>query len=131
MDEKAEFAARLKQAMLDAGYEPRPSVIEREFNQRYWGRSISFQAARQWLLGNAVPQQDKLQILAEWLKIEPQALRFGEVSVQSVRERKKRWEDAITGPEREVMEAFLSLPAEQKKVAREVILALVIASNKT
>lgn len=128
MDEKAEFAARLKQAMLDAGYEARPSVIEREFNQRYWGRSISFQAARQWLLGNAVPQQDKLQILAEWLKIEPQALRFGEVSVQSVREKKKRWEDALAGPEREVMEAFLSLPAAQKKVAREVILALAKAS---
>lgn len=128
MDEKAEFAARLKQAMLDAGYEPRPSVIEREFNQRYWGRSISFQAARQWLLGNAVPQQDKLQTLAEWLKIEPQALRFGEISVQSVRERKQRWEDAVTGPEREVMEAFLSLPAAQKKVAREVILALAKAS---
>jgi len=128
MDEKAEFAARLKQAMLDAGYEPRPSVIEREFNQRYWGRSISFQAARQWLLGNAVPQQDKLQILAEWLKIEPQALRFGEISVQSVRERKQRWEDALAGPEREVMEAFLSLPAAQKKVAREVILALAKAS---
>ena len=129
MDEKAEFAARLKQAMLDAGYEPRPSVIEREFNQRYWGRSISFQAARQWLLGNAVPQQDKLQILAEWLKIEPQALRFGEVSVQSVREKKKRWEDALAGPEREVMEAFLSLPATQKKVAREVILALAARQN--
>jgi hypothetical protein len=42
MDEKAEFAARLKQAMLDAGYEPRPSVIEREFNQRYWGARFRF-----------------------------------------------------------------------------------------
>ena len=128
MDEKAEFAERLKQAMLAAGYEPRPSVIEREFNQRYWGRSISFQAARQWLLGKAVPQQDKLQVLAEWLKMEPQILRFGGQSVLSVREKRKRWEDAIAGPEREVLEVFISLPAEQKKVAREVILALAKAS---
>ncbi|MGB4912839.1 MAG: hypothetical protein WBO95_12085 [Candidatus Dechloromonas phosphoritropha] len=124
MDEKAEFAERLKQAMLAAGYEPRPSVIEREFNQRYWGRSISFQAARQWLLGKAVPQQDKLQILADWLKIEPQILRFGGEAIRSVQEKKKRWEEAVTGPEREVLEAFVNLPAPQKKVAREVILAL-------
>ncbi len=127
MDEKAEFAARLKQAMLDAGYEPRPSVIEREFNQRYWGRSISFQAARQWLLGNAVPQQDKLQILADWLRIEPQILRFGGEAIRSVQAKKKRWDEAIAGPEREVLEAFIALPAEQKKVARAVILALANA----
>jgi len=120
MDEKAEFAELLKQAMLAAGYEPRPSVIEREFNQRYWGRSISFQAARQWLLGKAVPQQDKLQILADWLQI----LRFGGEAIRSVQEKKKRWEEAVTGPEREVLEAFVNLPAPQKKVAREVILAL-------
>ena len=124
MDEKAEFAARLKQAIQDAGYEARPSVIEREFNQRYWGRSISFQAARQWLLGGAIPAQDKLQILAEWLKIEPQILRFGGQAVLSVQEKKKRWDAAISGPEREVLEAFINLPAEKKKVAREVILAL-------
>ena len=124
MDEKAEFAERLKQTMLAAGYEPRPSVIEREFNQRYWGRSISFQAARQWLPGKAVPQQDKLQILADWPKIGPQILRFGGEAIRSVQEKKKRWEEAVTGPEREVLEAFVNLPAPQKKVAREVILAL-------
>lgn len=129
MDEKAEFAARLKQAMLDAGYEARPSVVEREFNQRFWGRSISFQAARQWLLGNAVPQQDKLQVLADWLKIEPQTLRFGGKAAISVQEKKKRWEDSIAGPEREILEAFINLPAPQKKVAREVILALAKVSS--
>ncbi len=129
MDEKAEFAQRLKQAMLAAGYEARPSVIEREFNQRFWGRSISFQAARQWLLGTSIPQQDKLQVLAEWLQIEPQILRFGGEAIFSVQERKKRWDAAISGPEREVLEAFINLPVEQKKVAREVILALAKANS--
>lgn len=129
MDEKAEFAQRLKQAMLAAGYEAWPSVIEREFNQRFWGRSISFQAARQWLLGTSIPQQDKLQVLAEWLQIEPQILRFGGEAIFSVQERKKRWDAAISGPEREVLEAFINLPVEQKKVAREVILALAKANS--
>lgn len=131
MNEKLEFANRLANAMLNAGYEARASVLEPQFNTRYWGKPVTYQAVTRWLKGEAIPAQDKLQVLAEWLKIEPQALRFGEVSVQSVRERKKRWEDAITGPEREVMEAFLSLSAEQKKVARAVILALAKASAQT
>lgn len=130
MDEKLEFANRLANAMLNAGYEARASVLDIQFNTRYLGKPVTYQAVTRWLKGEAIPAQDKLQVLAEWLKIEPQALRFGEVSVQSVRERKKRWEDAITGPEREVMEAFLSLPTEQKKVAREVILALAKASTQ-
>ncbi|MBL0355325.1 MAG: transcriptional regulator [Dechloromonas sp.] len=123
MDEEAEFAERLKQTMLAAGYEPRPSVIEREFNQRYWGRSISFRPRGKWLLGKAVPQQDKLQILADWLKIEPQILRFGGEAIRSVQEEKAlgrsrhRTRARGTGGLRQP-------PAPQKKVAREVILAL-------
>lgn len=124
MSQKIEFAERLKQAMRDAGYEPRPGLLEKEFNTRYWGRAVTFQAASRWLKGLSIPQQDKLQVLAEWLKIEPQALRFGADSIRSVREKKSLWEDAIAGPEREVLEAFIGLPAAQKKVAREVILAL-------
>ncbi|MDD2744236.1 MAG: hypothetical protein PHV02_18405 [Rhodocyclaceae bacterium] len=129
MNQKTEFAERLKQAMLTAGYQARPGVLEKEFNTRYWGRAVTFQAVSRWLKGLSIPEQDKLQVLAEWLKIEPQALRFGEASVQLVREKQKRWEDAVAGPEREVMEAFLSLPAAQKKVAREVILALAKANE--
>lgn len=128
MDEKVEFSQRLKQAIGDAGYSLRPIVLEREFNTRYWGRPITVQAVRRWLNGEAIPSQDKLQVLAEWLKIEPQILRFGGEAALSVQEKKKRWEDAIAGPEREVMEVFLSLPAAQKKVAREVILALAKAA---
>lgn len=128
MDEKVEFSQRLKQAIGEAGYSLRPVVLEREFNMRYWGRPITVQAVRRWLNGEAIPSQDKLQVLADWLKIEPQILRFGGEAVLSVQEKKRRWEDALAGPEREVMEAFISLPAAQKKVAREVILALAKVS---
>ena len=129
MNEKSEFSQRLKQAMTDAGFPVRPIVLEREFNTRYWGRPISVQAVRRWLNGEAIPAQDKLQILADWLKVEPQILRFGGEAIVSVQKKKKRWEDAIAGPEREVLEAFIGLPAEQKKVAREVILALAKAHS--
>lgn len=122
MDEKFGFAQRLREAMTRAGYEPRPSVLEREFNTRYWGRSVTLQAVRRWLRGEALPAQDKLQVLADWLRVEPQVLRFGEQATLSAREHQKRWEDQMSPLERETMDAFLQLPAPQRKLISEVIL---------
>lgn len=124
MDEKSEFADRLSKAMKTAGYEARPAILEKEFNARYWGRSVTFQAVSRWLRGEAIPSQDKLQVLAEWLGVEPHILRFGEHIAQRVRERQQRWDEGIGHLEREVFEAFLGLPAPQRKAIREVILAL-------
>lgn len=122
MDEKSQFAARLREAMIAAGYEPRPTVLEKGFNSRYWGRSVTFQAVSRWLRGEAIPSQEKLLILAEWLGVEPHMLRFGEQAILSARARKRRWEEAIGYQEREMFEAFLNLPAPQRKIVREVIL---------
>lgn len=122
MNEKLEFAQRLRDAMVGAGYAARPSVLEREFNTRYWGQSVTLQAVSRWLNGQAIPSQDKLQTLAEWLKVEPQILRFGAQVALSVHEHRKRWEDKLTYQERETVDAYLQLPAPQRKVVREVIL---------
>ncbi|MDR0380332.1 MAG: transcriptional regulator [Candidatus Accumulibacter sp.] len=130
MNEKAAFSGRLKLAMANAGYPVRPVVLEREFNIRYWGRPITVQAVRRWLRGEAIPAQDKLQILAEWLQVEPQALRFGEQAKIPGNARKKRWDEMISGPEREVFEAFLDLPAEERKAVRTLILALGTTKRK-
>jgi len=129
MDETQEFSERLKQAMVDAGYAVRPIVLEREFNQRYWGRPISVQAVRRWMNGEAIPSQDKLQVLSEWLGVEPQILRFGGKSAFSVQEKKARWDAAISGPEREVLETYLSLPAAERKTIRDVIMAFAKSKN--
>jgi hypothetical protein len=129
MNEKAQFAERLKAAMQDAGYEPRSSVLEREFNLRYWGRPVTFQAVRRWLRGDSLPEQDKLLVLAEWLQVEPQVLRYGEGAAQRIQETRNRWEQAVAGEEREVMQAYLDLPAEQRKIIREVILAFAKSTS--
>ena len=127
MNEKLEFAERLRAAMVGAGMEPRPSVLERQFNARYWGKSVTFQAVSRWLKAEAIPGQDKLQTLAEILKIEPEILRFGEKVRSSVKEQKARWDEGIGYLERETFDAFLKLPAEQRKVVREVILTFAKA----
>lgn len=129
MSERSEFASRLREHIEAAGYESRPAVLEREFNSRYWGKSVSFQAVRRWLKGEAIPTQEKLQVLAEWLKVEPHVLRFGEHTTQVVRASRKRWEEGIDYLERETFEAFLALPANQRRSIREIILALASASS--
>ena len=124
MNEKAEFAKRLTDAMTQAGYPLRPVVLEREFNTRYWGRSVTMQAVRRWLRGEAIPSQEKLQVLADWLKVEPQVLRFGEAVRNSVQQQKQRWDEGIGYLERETFDTFLKLPAVHRKLARDVIMNL-------
>lgn len=130
MDEKAEFSKRLKDAVTSGGYDYRPIVIEREFNTRYWGRPISVQAVRRWMNGEAIPSQDKLQVLAEWLQVEPHVLRFGGEAVLNATTKKKQWDAALSGPEKEVLLAYLNLPAPERKTVREVILAFKRSTHK-
>jgi transcriptional regulator with XRE-family HTH domain len=91
---------------------------------------VSYQAVTRWLKGQAIPGQDKLQIIADWLNVEPHLLRFGEAIVKSVQEKRKRWDEGIGFQERELFEAFLNLPAEQRKAVREIILGLTQAKKQ-
>lgn len=131
MEHKLEFAQRLRDAMVTAGLEPRPGVLLNLFNAHYWGRSVSFQAASRWLRGEAIPAQDKLLVLAEILKVEPEVLRFGQAVRHRVQERRQRWDEGVGYQEREVFDAFLGLPAPQRKLVREVILAFAQVHAKS
>ena len=122
MDQKLEFAERLQAAMRAAGLEPRPAVLLQLFNTHYWGRSVTFQAVSRWLRGESIPGQDKLIVLAEVLKIAPEVLRFWESVRASVLSHRQRWDEGVGYLERETFDAFLKLPAPQRKVIREVIL---------
>ncbi|MEQ1662651.1 MAG: hypothetical protein ABL877_08135 [Thiobacillus sp.] len=124
---KAEFAQRLRHAMEAAGYEAKPAILEREFNQRYWGRAVTLHGVRRWLLGETFPAHDKLLALAEWLRVLPEELRDGKDIEKRIQQQRKRWDEGIGYQEREVFEAFLKLPVAQRKVVREVILAFVKA----
>jgi transcriptional regulator with XRE-family HTH domain len=131
MEHKLEFAQRLRDAMVAAGLEPRPGVLLNLFNAHYWGRSVSFQAASRWLRGEAIPAQDKLLVLAEILRVEPEVLRFGQAVRHRVQERRQRWDEGVGYQEREVFDAFLGLPAPQRKLVREVILAFAQVHAKS
>ena len=126
---KAEFAKRLQKALEIAGVPAKPAVLEREFNQRYWGKPITLYGVRRWLRGESFPAHDKVLCLAEWLGIEPSVLRYGDEVPKAIRARRKLWDEGVGYQEREIFELFLKLPVPQRKIAREVILALARANG--
>jgi transcriptional regulator with XRE-family HTH domain len=119
----ADFAERLAAAMKAAGYEAKPSVLEREFNQRYWGKPITLQGVRRWLRGEVIPPHSKIMTLAEWLHVTPQELGFGKEIEERVLKARKRWDEGIGYEERDIFEAFLKLSMPHRRLVREVIIA--------
>ncbi|WCM87798.1 XRE family transcriptional regulator [Acidovorax sp. NCPPB 3576] len=125
-DPKQLFAEKLRQAMVAAGYEPKPSVLEREFNTRHWGKPMTLHGVRRWLLGETMPDARKLITLAEWLRMPVQELAFGTPTPQA-REEAARWHVGLGYEDRELFETYLKLPVPKRRLAREVILAIAKA----
>ena len=121
------FAERLHTAIEKAGYKAEAAVLEREFNQRYYGKGVTLHGVNKWLKGQSIPRLDKIEVLAKWLCIPPEELTFGLEIKQQIKESRARWDDGIGFQEREVFEAFLALPVPQRKVVREVILTFARA----
>lgn len=79
LDEKILFSQRLQQTLSRLSLPTnKPTWFAREFNSRSINTTVSVQTAHNWLLGVAIPSQDKLQIISNWLGVSSQWLRFGE-----------------------------------------------------
>jgi hypothetical protein len=126
-DEKQAFSRRLADAMQARGYEPKPGVLHKLFNSHYKGRSVAFSTASKWLRGLVLPEQDKLLVLAALFNIEPQVLRYGGKS--RVGEGAAAWSQGLGAQDLAMVDAYLSLPASQRKLVRELIATLAKAAE--
>lgn len=126
--ESQQFAERLRSALESSGVRASPTVVANAFNLRYHGRSITPHTARNWLLGKVMPTQDKLRVLADWLQVSPDELRFGRAPGKTY------VFEMSTGPiemglaDREMVDRYLSLSQEERKTIRDVVSAFVLAS---
>ena len=120
-DEKAEFSVRLRAALKAAGIDASAAVLERRFNSRYAGAAVTAQAISGWLNGKAIPRQDKIRVLAAIVGMDPYELQYG--GGRRVGEGRPAWE-AMTAPERAMIDAYLNLSAPQRKLVRELVAAL-------
>ena len=126
-DAKQRFAQKLRNAMLAAGYEAKPSVLEREFNTRHWGKPMTLHGVRRWLLGETMPSPKKLMTLAQLLQVPLQELAWGEDVSHRVQERPAPWHPGLGYEDRELFDIYLKLPVPKRRLAREMILAIARA----
>ncbi len=76
---QARFGERLATAIARVGISNSPTVFAKEFNLRSPSANITTHGARKWLEGEAIPTQERLQALADWLGVPATWLRFGDV----------------------------------------------------
>lgn len=67
------FAGALREALVDAhGRLPSAAKFADAFNLRAYGTStITRETARKWLRGEAMPEIGKMQVLIQWLNLNP------------------------------------------------------------
>ncbi len=129
MSETQAFAERLRHALANAGIRASPTLVAHEFNVRYRGRNITPHTVRNWLLGQALPTQDKLVVLAEWLQVSPNELRFGMVSAEPCGAAADAQFEALGMADREMIHRYLGLSTAERKTVREVVGAMAMAAG--
>lgn len=115
--EKMSFAKRLKKVLVDNQHPISPTYLSNEFNNRYDGQAISVQSANNWLLGKAIPNQDKLLILSIWLNVSSQWLRFGEESDET----NHNYANSLSAQDLEIVSKFQKLSPIQKQILNSLI----------
>lgn len=118
-----DFSIRFKTALREAGVRVSASNIAHEFNLRYWGAGISSHAARNWLMGVSIPKQDKLMVLAQWLRVTPEALLFGAQPPRPADENFTR--DAVNLVDQQLIAQYFKLLPEHRVAVRLVVDALL------
>jgi hypothetical protein len=74
-----------------------------------------------------MPTQDKLRVLAEWLQVSPDELRFG--SRNHTEKALGSLQEPIKLADREMLLRYLALPQSDRKTIRDVVEALSLAAT--
>jgi len=127
-EEKQDFSKRLKEAMRKARVEAGPTRFAREFNLRHHGEPVTAQTARKWLYGGALPTQDKVRTLAQWLEVSPQWLRYGEAERSHAAARQETAAYAVDSAW--LGRKFDSLSEPHRKMVLEITRALLRLEGK-
>lgn len=119
--EHSQFAKRLAIAIADKGIKPSPTVIGNLFNQQFQGRPVTPHTARNWLLGKAMPTQDKMVCLAKLLDTSPEQLRFGRSSEKTLIADFEGIHTEVANVDQQFFKRYLSLTDVQRRIVRDVV----------
>jgi transcriptional regulator with XRE-family HTH domain len=130
--EKLQFSERLQQSLSEAGVSAAsPTALSRKFNLLAPDARVSPQAVRRWLEGTSIPSQDKLVVLARWLKVSPEWLRFGNASRTPAKTREATHEPPAEYDARALITMIELLSDENRDAVCRIITALLNSEGKT
>ena len=119
--EKVLFAERLGLAIKNKGIKQSPTVLCNLFNSNWSGRSITPHTARNWILGIAMPQQDKLVCLAKLLDTSAGQLRYGRSNEKTMIFSTDNFESEVSNTDQEFFMRYLKLDDERKRLSRDIV----------
>jgi transcriptional regulator with XRE-family HTH domain len=124
--ERRGFSERLHQALRNADYPPdSPTQLAREFNLRFAGRVVTVHAARKWLVGEAIPTQEKLRALAQWLGVSAEWLRFGGELTEVKMASAANLNDRLAPKDVAMIEHLMQLDEQRRHVVHQLIRLLL------
>ncbi len=117
--QRAEFSRRLRDELSRSGREASPADLAREVNLRLRpSEHIHPSSCRKWLHGEAIPTQEKLQILAGILQVSPEWLRFGQLT--ELREAPSAM-PPLSSDELALLDQWRRLSAGQRRTVRSLM----------
>ena len=117
-----EFAARLEQAMTVKSIKLSPTVLAKLFNAEFDGRAVTPHTARNWLLGNSLPTQDKLIHLAKLLDTSAEYLRYGRHKEKTfVMSESDGSETVLTSTQQQFLRRYLKLTKVQQEIVNSTV----------
>lgn len=123
--EREAFSARLRESLTRAGLPAAgPAELAREFNRRYPGSLVTLNATRKWLNGEAMPLQARLRVLADWLGVSAEWLRYGEAALAAPNLR-----EPVPEVDYQLMREIAALTPGHRDVVRALVLALARAEK--
>lgn len=117
--EQAEFGARLRSALRHAGLGEGSTELA-DLVSAHGGEAVSPQAAHNWIRGKAMPRRRNLKALAKALRVDPEQL-YGDMPASGRRVSESGTTFAVNAHDQHAIEAYLALPAERRRVVRQLI----------
>ena len=123
--EREEFSKRLTQKLREHGLNAAsPTEIAQRFNSHAPEQSVTAQAVRKWLNGEAIPSQPKVRAIAEWIGVSADWLRYGGSGASSppARQTLAAYRPALS--DQELVRRYRRLSMEHQALLAEIIGAL-------
>ena len=117
-----DFAERLQIAMSAKAIKLSPTVLANQFNTAFDGKAVTPHTARNWLLGRAMPTQDKLMCLAKLLGTSSEQLRFGRSSEKTLMiGNQDGSETELTESQQQLVRKYIKLSSSQQKLVSDLV----------